>query len=121
MTAGAVLNFEDPRFRSGLFVEAAAEQPIRWTRMVEHALRRRAEQLRRAVETVQLDENGPCLLSTAPSHRRERSLDVAAPDIGGNPDRRFQAHLNFSFLCSRRASIHHMPELDESRARHFLQ
>src|SRR6266480_984890 len=59
MTAAAVLNLEDPRirieaqfareafldlgFRGGLFVEAAAEQPVRRTRMVEHALRRRAK------------------------------------------------------------------------------
>ena len=59
MTTGAVLNFENPRigieaqlpreafldlsFRGGLFVEAAAKQPVRRTRMVERALRRRAE------------------------------------------------------------------------------
>lgn len=59
MTTGAVLNFENPRigieaqlpreafldlsFWGGLFAEAAAEQPVRRTRMVERALRRRAE------------------------------------------------------------------------------
>src|ERR687887_1866467 len=58
MTAGAVLDFEDPciwieaqfaceafldlGFRDGLFTDAAAEQPVRRTRMLEHALRRRA-------------------------------------------------------------------------------
>ena len=59
MTPGAVLHLENPRvgveaqfsrkalldlgLRSGLFAEAPTEQPVRWTRIVEHALGRGAE------------------------------------------------------------------------------
>ena len=65
MTSGAVLHLEDPgvgveaqfsreafldlSLGSRYFAEAAAEQPIRWTRIVEHTLGRGAEQFRRAV------------------------------------------------------------------------
>src|SRR6184192_447502 len=81
MTSGAVLDFEDPGvgveaefpreafldlcLRSGLLSVAPAEQPVRWMRVVEDALRRGPEQLRRAVESVQLHEDGPSFLSTA--------------------------------------------------------
>src|ERR671934_349973 len=65
MTSGAVLHLEDPgvgveaqfsreafldlSLGSRFFAEAAAEQPVRWTRIVEHTLGRGAEQFRRAV------------------------------------------------------------------------
>ena len=68
MTSGAVLDFEDPGvgveaefpreafldlcLRSGLLSVAPAEQPVRWMRVVEDALRRGPEQLGRAVESV---------------------------------------------------------------------
>src|SRR5712691_12848849 len=102
MAPGAVLDLDDP----GVGIEAqlanealldlglrrrlqaSAEEPVRGARIVEHALRRRTEQLRRAVEPVELDENGAGLLGPAPPHRRERAFDVAAPDLGRDPDRR---------------------------------
>src|SRR6516162_5365662 len=87
MTPCAVLDLDDPRvgveaqfpreafldlgLRSGLFAEAAAERPIRRPRVLEYALRRRTEQLRGAVEPVELDENGPGLLGATPSYRRK--------------------------------------------------
>ena len=65
MTSGAVLYLKDPgvgveaqfpreafldlSFRSRFFAEAAAEQPVRWTRIVEQTLGRGAEQLPSAV------------------------------------------------------------------------
>src|SRR5262249_20713773 len=52
--------------------ETATEQPIRRTGIIERALRRRPEQLGRAVEPIELDEDGPCLLGAAPTDRRER-------------------------------------------------
>jgi hypothetical protein len=120
MTPGAVLDFEDPgvgveaqfpreafldlRLRGRLLAVAAAEQPIRWMRIVEGALRRRTKQLRRAVEPVQLHENGPSLLSTAPPHGGESSFDVAAAYVGRDPDGRFQAHAGVSSSCLPSAS-----------------
>src|SRR4029077_5553146 len=97
MTSGAVLHLEDPgvgveaqfsreafldlSLWSGFFAEASAEQPVRWTRVVEHALGRGAEQLRRAVQSIELDENGAGLLRSAPSHGGEGAFDVAAADV----------------------------------------
>ena len=126
MTSGAVLDFEDPGvgveaefpreafldlcLRSGLLSVAPAEQPVRWMRVVEDALRRGPEQLRRAVESVQLHEDGPSFLSTAPPHSRECSLGMAAANVRGDPDGRLQAHASFSFivLAGRKGSIHHV-------------
>lgn len=126
MASGAVLDFEDPsvgieaqfpreafldlRLWSGLLAVAPAEQPVRGVGIVEDALRRRPEQLRRAVQSVQLHENGPSLLSTAPPHGRENSFGVAAADVRRDPDGRFQAHASFSFvmLAQRKPTIHHM-------------
>ena len=126
MTSGAVLDFEDPGvgveaefpreafldlcLRSGLLSVAPAEQPVRWMRVVEDALRRGPEQLRRAVESVQLHEDGPSFLSTAPPHSREYSLGMAAANVRGDPDGRLQAHASFSFivLAERKRSIHHV-------------
>src|SRR5262245_2647860 len=120
MTPGAVLDFEDPgvrveaqfpreafldlRLRSRLLAETPAEQSIRWMRVVEGALRRRTEELRRAVEPVQLHENGPSLLSTAPPHGGESPFGVAAADVRRDPDGRFQAHASVSSSCLPRAS-----------------
>ena len=56
------------------------------------ALRRRTEQLRGAVETVQLDENRAGLLGAASPHRRKGAFQMAAADIGRDPDCRFEAH-----------------------------
>lgn len=108
MTSGTVLNLQDPgvgieaqfsceafldlSLGSWFFAEAAGEQPIRWTRIVEHTLGRGAEQFRRAVKSIELDENGPRLLRSAPPNGSERAFDVAAADVGCDPDRRFQAH-----------------------------
>src|SRR5215510_698929 len=114
MAPGAVLDFKDPRvrveaqfpreafldlgLRSGLFAKAPAEHSVRWPRVVEDALRRRTEQLGGAVEPIELDENGPGLLGTTPTHGRKGSFDVAAADVGRHPDCRFQAHSNLSFV-----------------------
>src|SRR5215470_5213983 len=106
MASGAVLDLDDPGIgieaqlaREALLdlglrrrLHATAEEPIRGARIVEHALRRRPEQLGRAVKPVELDEDGAGLLCPAPAYRRERALGVAAPDIGRDPDRRFEAH-----------------------------
>src|SRR5262249_57154246 len=84
--------FLDLRLRSRLLAVAPAEQPIRWMRIVEGALRRRTKQLRRAVEPVQLHENGPSLLSTAPPHAGASPFGVAAAEVGPPPNRRVHAH-----------------------------
>src|SRR5262249_47633422 len=121
MTPGAVLDLEEPRvgveaefpreafldlgLGSGLFAEAPAEHSIRWPRVVEDALRRRTEQLGGAVEPIELDENRPGLLGTPPAHGRKGSFDVAAADIGCDPDCRFQAHSNLSFVVPANARL----------------
>src|SRR5215470_17429963 len=118
MASGAVLDLDDPGIgieaqlaREALLdlglrrrLHATAEEPIRGARIVEHALRRRPEQLGRAVKPVELDEDGAGLLCPAPAYRRERALGVAAPDIGRDPDRRFEAHrpLRRAQVCLRR-------------------
>src|SRR5262249_31889541 len=119
MTPGAVLDLEDPRvgveaefpreafldlgLGSGLVAEAPAEHSIRWPRVVEDALRRRTEQFGGAVEPIKLDENSPGFLGTPPTHGRKGSFDVAATDIGCDPDCRFQAHFNLSFVVPAKA------------------
>ena len=108
MTPSAVLDLDDPGvgvelqfpdqafldlgLRCGLFGKTPAEEPIGRTRVLENALRRRAEQLGGAIELIELDENGARLLGSAPANGREGSLGVAAPDIGCDPDCRLQAH-----------------------------
>ena len=92
----------------GLLGKASAKEPIGRPRVVEGALWRRAEQLRCSVEPVQLDENGAGLFGAASPHRREGAFDVAAPDIGRNPDCRFEAH-SFTVL---------VPERNASEAMH---
>jgi hypothetical protein len=47
---------------------------------------------RGAVETVQLDENRAGLLGAAPPHRRKGAFQMAAADIGRDPDGRLEAH-----------------------------
>src|SRR5262249_17720799 len=75
-----------------------SEHALGWPRVVEDALRRRPEQLRGAVEPIELDENSPGLLRATPPHGREGSFDVAAADIGCDPDCGFQAHSHVSFV-----------------------
>src|SRR5712691_10584761 len=108
MAAGTILDLDDPDvgieaqlarqpfldlcLRGRLPGDARAEQPIGRARIVERGLRRRTEQLRGAVETVQLDENRAGLLGAAPPHRRKGAFQMAAADIGRDPDCGFEAH-----------------------------
>jgi len=94
MAAGAILDLDDPDvgieaqlarqpfldlcLRSRLPGDARAEQPIGRARIVERGLRRRTEQLRGAVETVQLDENRAGLLGAAPRSAGGGARDVAS-------------------------------------------
>src|SRR5262249_19185194 len=139
MTPCAVLDLDDPRvgveaqfpreafldlgLRSGLFAEAAAERPIRRSRVLEYALRRGTEQLRGAVEPVELDENGSGLLGSTPSYCCKSSFQVAAADIGCDPDCRFQAHSNSRSSCrpTQPCSIYHLRGADESRVWRLLR
>src|SRR5947208_15068245 len=82
MTSGAVLDFKDPGvgveaefpreafldlcIRSGLLSVAPAEQPVRWMRVIEDALRRRPEQLLRAVDPVRPNGDAPTSRTAAP-------------------------------------------------------
>jgi len=81
--------------------EALIIYGLRGTRIVKGALRRRSEQLGGTVKPIELDENGPGLFGAAPANRRERSFDVAAADIGRNPDCRFEAHSKFPRVLPR--------------------
>ena len=104
----AILDFDDPdvgiefdlarqigldRFvgRRPLF-EARAEGAVGVAHRVEFALRRRAEQIRGAVEPADADEHGAGLLGAAPAHDGGSALDLTAAQIGGNPKRGFQTH-----------------------------
>src|SRR6266568_6305843 len=78
--------------RYWLIAEAARERPIRRSSIIESALRRWAEQLRRAIEPVQLDENGTGLLGAAVPHRGEGPFAMAAANVSRHPNRRFEAH-----------------------------
>ena len=86
------LGLEEPLDRRTLLGKAAAEKPIGRARFVKNALRRGAEQLGCSIEPVELDENSSCFLRASVPHRRECSLDMAAADVGRNPDRGFQSH-----------------------------
>jgi len=108
MPAGTILNLDDPhvgietQFASetlldlvlgcGQFAKTSVEDPVCGTRVLEGALRRGPEQFGRAVKPIELDEYGSGLFGAAPADGRERPFDVAAADIGGNPDCRFEAH-----------------------------
>ena len=72
--------------------EARAEGAIGVPHRVEFALRRRAEQIRGAVEPADADEHGAGLLGAAPAHDGEGAFDLTAAQIGGNPKRGFQTH-----------------------------
>src|SRR5258707_14001448 len=101
MTPCAVLDLDDPRvgveaqfprdafldlgLRSGPFAEAPAERPVRRSRVLEYALRRRTEQLGGAVEPVELYENGPGLLGATPPPGGKGSFQVATADICFGP------------------------------------
>src|SRR5438094_9844966 len=69
---------------------------------VEGALRRRTEQLGGTVEPIELDEDRARLLGPTPPHRREGAVAMAAPHIGGNPDRGLEAHGSSHFRKSLR-------------------
>src|SRR5580704_11658844 len=73
-------------------LEARAESAIRLPHRVEFALRRRAEQIRSAVEPADADEHGPRLLGAAPAHDGGSALDLTTAQISGNPKRGFQTH-----------------------------
>src|SRR4051794_2829354 len=108
MPPGAILNLDDPYvgiethfaretlLDLGLggrqFTKASDEQPVCGTCIVEGALRRWSEQLGGPVKPIELDKYGSGLLGAAPADGRERAFDMAAADIGGNPDCRFEAH-----------------------------
>ncbi len=77
---------------AGCGVTHAVNSAVGRMRFVERALRRRAEQLGGAVEPVELDEDRAGLLGAAAAHRREGAFDVAAADIGRDPDRGFETH-----------------------------
>ena len=72
-------------------------------RLVEGGLRRRPIQSGGAVEPVDLDEDRAGLVGAAPAHRREGAFDVAAAQIGRDPDAGFQAH-GLSVTRARRRS-----------------
>ena len=130
MPPGAILNLDDPyvgietQFARETFLDlglggrqltkASDEEPVCGTCIVEDALRRWSEQLGGSVKTIELDEYGSGLFGTAPANGRERAFDVAAADIGGNPDRRFEAHCKFlagpAPRTHGRSSIHYASE-----------
>jgi hypothetical protein len=130
MPPGAILDFDDPhigiktqfaretvldlRLGGRWFTKASDEEPVCGTCIVKDALRRWSEQLGGAVKTIELDEYGSSLFGTAAANRRERAFDVAAADIGGNPDRRFEAHSTFlagsAPRTHGRCSIHYASE-----------
>src|SRR4051812_18577636 len=130
MPPGAILNLDDPYvgiethfaretfLDLGLggrqFTKASDEEPVCGTRIVEDALRRRSEQLGGPIKPIELDEYGSGLFGAAPADGRERAFDVAAADIGGNPDCGFKAHSKFlagpAPRTHGRSSIHHASE-----------
>src|SRR5207253_7660633 len=78
--------------RYWLTAEAARKRPICRSGVIESALRCWAEQLRRAIEPIQLDENGAGLLGAAVPHGGEGPFAMTAANVGRHPDRRFEAH-----------------------------
>ena len=96
------------------FTKASDEEPICGTCIIEGALRRGSEQFGGPVKPIELDEYGSGLLGAAPADGRERAFDVAAADIGGNPDCGFKAHSKVLAgpppRTHGRSSIHHAGE-----------
>src|SRR5579871_845290 len=62
------------------------------TRLIESRLRRRREQGRGAVKARDFDEDRTRLLGAAAAYDGKRPFNMAAPHIGGDPDRALQAH-----------------------------
>ena len=82
----------DVRFRERQSLERRTEGALARARLVEHGLRRRPVEIGGAVESAHLDEDRARLFGAAPAQHRGRALDLAAAQIGGNPDIGFQAH-----------------------------
>src|SRR6476661_8810242 len=130
MPTATILNLDDPyvgietHFARETFLDlglgrrqltkASDEEPVCGTCIVEDALRRGSEQFGGPVKPIELDEYGSRLLGAAAADGRKRAFDVAAADIGGNPDCGFEAHSKFlagpAPRTHGRSSIHHAGE-----------
>src|SRR6516225_5838264 len=118
--AGAVLDFDNPKigvklglprqilfdFRvgRGLRRKACGEDAIRSARL-KRALRCGSKQLGRPIQPADAHENRTGLFGTAPPHDSRTTFDLAAPQIGRNPQGTFEAHCLRSFLRSGFSSI----------------
>src|SRR6516165_7455349 len=111
--AGAVLDFDNPKIGvklglprqilfdfqvgRGLRRKACGEDAIRSARL-KRALRCGSKQLGRPIQPADAHENRTGLFGTAPPHDSRTTFDLAAPQIGRNPQGTFEAH------CLRRSS-----------------
>ena len=101
IAARSVLDFDDPEvgiefylarkigldhsIRRRSLLETCREAAVGAAAGIEGALRRRPEQIRRAVEPADTHENGAGFFRAAPAHDGEGALDLTAPQISGDP------------------------------------
>src|SRR5262249_39182055 len=120
VAADAVLDFDNPkigvklrlprqivfdiRVGCGLRSQARRKNAIRGTRL-KRALRGGSKQLRRSIQPADAHENRTGFFGAAPTHDSRTTFDLAAPQIGRNPQGTFEAHCLRSFLRSGFSSI----------------
>src|SRR5215467_1585003 len=75
------------------WAEGAIDRILR----IKSRLRGRSIEVRSVVKAVDLDENRPRFIGTAPANHCEHAFDVAASHIGQNPYSRFKAHIRGLF------------------------
>src|SRR6516165_8813053 len=118
--AGAVFDFENPkigvklrlprqivfdfRVRCGLRSQARRKDAIGGARL-KRTLRRGSKQLRRSIQPADAHENRTCFFGAAPTHDSGTTFDLAASQIGRNPQGTLEAHRLRSFLKSGFSSI----------------
>ena len=73
--------------------EARRERPGSTLCSLEGALRRRTEQIGRAVEPADANEYGARFLGAASAHDTEYAFDLTAAQVGGDPKRSLETHL----------------------------
>src|SRR6516165_10556851 len=111
--AGAVFDFENPkigvklrlprqivfdfRVRCGLRSQARRKDAIGGARL-KRALWRGSKQLRRSIQPADAYENRTCFFGAAPTHDSGTTFDLAASQIGRNPQGTLEAHRLRSFL-----------------------
>ena len=133
IAAGPVLDLHDPDVRVkfhlsgeiGLDFRISSRQRHKARRertgrpfcSLERALRRWAKQIGSAVEPVDANEYGARFLGAASTQDAEYALDLAAAQIGGDPERSLRRMFRYSTVARRRTAYPQIARLARCRVR----